>query len=350
LRFNEWAIPAIETGEKPISEMLEMDKYIAKEQGYCHVVQSAESSAAKESNHWKIKTLEVEAGKHAYPMFVYSRKVPTLGRLNYAPKLTRLLQQDIAEFTMEIAKKSREAFAFKLEFDQLYSEDFHDKLLKSGWKPTHRTQYDHTVLVGLDEKEDEIFASLKKRARWETRTAEKNGVKVEKVDCTEENLNKMYDLLKITTQRGNFRIKDRAYHLKYWQLFERQGLGSLYFAAHEGDLLCGAFIIQIGERAFYKDGASIREKSNLYASRYMHWQIIKDLKKNRCKVYDLCGVPGAGDNLSSGLYTFKTGFGEPVRLQGSYILPLSGLAFKLWAKYEPLFLKFYIKSTNKLWY
>ena len=113
-----------------------------------------------------------------------------------------------------------------------------------------------------------------------------------------------------------------------------------------------AYVIQIGERAYYKDGASTRQHANLFASRSMHWQIMQDLQKNGCKIYDLCGVMRAHhlDAKNAGLYTFKTGFADPVELQGSYILSLGKLRYKAWAKLEPTLTKLYLRLRNDLWY
>ncbi len=207
-------------------------------------------------------------------------------------------------------------------------------------------------MVDLKPSVDDIFKSFKTRVRWEVRSAERRGSKVERVECTSENMQILSDMLKLTSERGNFTIRGPQFLKKYWQYLSDKGMGYMYFVRHEEDILSAGFVIRTGKRAYYKDGASIRKKSDKFASRLMHWQIIQDMKKEGVETYDMCGVMNAKhtDARNKGILTFKSGFAPVVVLQSAYTMPIGKYRYQLWQKIEPKYRKLYFKIKKDLWY
>lgn len=325
------------------------DKKVVDRTGWCHFLQSAVWSRVKGATAWKPQQVELPNG---YPLVLFSRSTPGLGRVHYAPKLAKLETADAAAFTDGLRQGVGKGIALRIELDQLHSESLDKALLEQGWQHADEIQYQATVLVDLSQFQEELFNSFKKRVRWEIRAAARRGVVAEQIPATTENLRALFNMLEVTSHRGNFRTRGREFSENYWKLFAEAGQGFVYQARVGDEVASMAYVIQIGDRAYYKDGASTREHANLFASRLMHWQIMQDLQKNGCKTYDLCGVMRAHhiDDKNRGLYTFKTGFADPVELQGSYILPLSGLRHKAWQKLEPIVGKAYLRLRNDLWY
>lgn len=242
--------------------------------------------------------------------------------------------------------------AIRLEIDEPYSEALNTALLKANWQTSHPIQYANTVVVDLSKPTDELLQSFKKRARWEISASSRRGVTVEEVEVTSQTLKQFSEMLQTTSERGNFMLRSQDFSNSYWELFSQQGTGHLYVAKHEDDVLCMAYVIVLGNRAHYKDGASVRLKSNLFASRYMQWVIMQDLQKQGVKTYDLGGVSMPDDvhGIGQGIYLFKTGFGEAIKLQGSYTYVLKNRRHQAWSKLEPTLLKLYLKFFKDLWY
>lgn len=333
---------------QPENSLSEWDQKVIEKYGWCHFLQSAIWAKVKSQTSWEVLLKEASE----YPLAISSRNAIGLGKIHYIPKIAEISPAEAEAFTKSLLREVKSGVALKIEFDQQYQEELDKSLKKEGWRATGTVQYDHTVLIDLSRGEEEVRSSFKKRARWEMNAAVRRGVTVTKEECNRDNMQKFFKLLQITSRRGNFKIRDQQFMESYWEKFSEAGQGNLYFARHEGDVLSAGFVITVGNRAFYKDGASIRDKANLFASRLMQWEIMKDLMSQGVETYDLCGVIVGehSDSRNRGIYTFKTAFGEPIKLQGGYIRPLNKTAYKIWQKAEPKYSKLYIKLKKQIWY
>lgn len=225
--------------------------------------------------------------------------------------------------------------------------------MDNGWQLANSVQHRSTVVVDLDKSEQTILASMKKRARYEIRVAERNNVVVKKVPITDKQLDILANLMEETARRTGAYFRDKSYVNRYWNTFNRSKNASLYFAWHDKTLLAGAFVITIGKNAWYKDGGSVRDKSELFGPRYLQWEIMKDLHSRGIKQYDLSGIPAKQDVATSslkGLYTFKTGFSnDSVRMMPALELAF-GKRYRLWPKAEHQFLRLYSGLRKDFWY
>jgi lipid II:glycine glycyltransferase (peptidoglycan interpeptide bridge formation enzyme) len=194
--------------------------------------------------------VELGTGQGIYPVILYSRPLPGLGRIHYLPKLAQLKPEKVSEFTHQLQGSIRRGVAFRMEIDRVYSNKLHEALEAAGWRKIAPVQYDHTVKIDLTIPKEELFKSFKKRARWELNAAVRRGVQVERVECTPKNLRTMFDMMKTTSKRGHFQTRSRGFSKRYWKLFYRQGNGSLYVASQGGDILSAAYIIRIRDRAY----------------------------------------------------------------------------------------------------
>ena len=285
-------------------------------------------------------------------IIAYIRSVPSLGRLYYIPGVMGLT--DPAQFTNDIKNHAKKAFAVRLELNQLYDDDLVKKFVQEGWKASHKhVQYRHTVLIDLTKNQEDIWMSFKSRGRYEVLQAQKFGVEVEEAEPTNVNLQKMYELMKVTSARNKFFIRDATFSMAYWKAFAEQGQLKLFFAKHAGNILAGAVILISGELAWYKDGGSVRIKSNMMAARLLQWEAIKSLKQAGVKTYDLGGIPAPEshhDSSMHGIYVFKTAYSkESVALMPTLELPLS-TKYKFWPKAEKQWLRAYNLFAHNLWW
>jgi serine/alanine adding enzyme len=100
-------------------------------------------------------------------------------------------------------------------------------------------------------------------------------------------------------------------------------------------LLAGAFVIYMGDKAWYKDGGSFTVKRELMAPYSLQWEIMRWLKARGVASYDLVAVPPA-DQLNDkhpfwGLYRFKSGFNSEItEFIGAWDFPLRSWQYRLW--------------------
>ena len=286
---------------------------------------------------------------------VYKRTVPGVGKLAYIPGLSGITKENAKTVTKQLAEQyKKKVFAVRLELNQPHDEELLTDLKKHGWGTTQKhVQYRHTVHVDLTRPENDIWVGFKSRGRYEVLQAQKFGVEIEEAELNEKNFARMYKLMGVTSERNKFFIRGAEFTHAYWSTFAERGQLKLFFAKHEGDTLAGAIILTNGELAWYKDGGSVREKSNMMAARLLQWEAMKALKQDGIQLYDLGGIPAPeGHQTSSmkGIYVFKTAYSkETVELMPTLELPLSS-RYKLWPKTEKQWLRVYNLLAHNLWW
>lgn len=329
------------------------DRIVREAYGQCHFTQSSAWSEVKKFQGWESDFLFLEfADSSRLPLKVYSRHIPMVGDEHYIPKLAIDLEEDKLASMTEALRNYLDGASVKIEPEQPANRTDLD-LEAFGWIQDDNVQYKATVEIDLEPSEAEIFAGLKKRTRYDIRRGYREGVTIKEVEPTFEKRTLLYELMKITSDRSGCFLRSKRYMHKSWEAFLDSGQGRLFAAYHEHDLLAMAFVVQNGEKAWYKDSGSVRQKEILGSSQLLQWEIIKALKLDGCKTYDLAGVPPRnrlGVDLMDGLYTFKSGFNSEItEYLPAYTLPLKR-SFLVWHKLQPLFLIAYSKLSGDFWY
>jgi lipid II:glycine glycyltransferase (peptidoglycan interpeptide bridge formation enzyme) len=316
-----------------------------------HYMQTTAWAEVKAQFGWKHEIVTL----NEKDIVVYKRLVPGLGTLLYIPGLMNLATSDVTAFTDLLrAVYARKGFGVRLEMSQVHNTELLESLKTAGWLASRRhVQYRHTVKIDLAPSEKDIWMSFKSRGRYEVLQAQKFEVKAMQVEASDENLEKMYGLMTTTSKRNKFYIRDKKFTFAYWQAFRRLNQLQVWFAYHEDDLLAGAVVLTSGTLAWYKDGGSVRIKSNMMAARLLQWEIIKSLKAQGTTTYDLSGIPAPESHKTSsmhGIYVFKSAFAkESIELMPTLELPLNA-RFKLWPKAEKQWLRAYNLFAKSLWW
>ena len=166
----------------------------------------------------------------------------------------------------------------------------------------------------------------------------------------------MYKLLS-DTAKGQFGIRSYNYYKKFWQSFEKAGLGQLFFAHFEGKIVAGAYAMTFGTKSTYKDGASIRERTAYGASHLLQWKVIEWAKSRGVTLHDFCGSPPSDeinnkDHPHHGVGMFKTAFNKEITdYIGCYDDVLSTTKYKVWKKIgERVHRRLYFKKTKDYYY
>jgi lipid II:glycine glycyltransferase (peptidoglycan interpeptide bridge formation enzyme) len=321
-----------------------------------NVFQGAEFAEQKRLGGWTPRF--IIAGKLA--MTVLEKTVFGLGKLWYIPKgpgvttpeILKPLLRDLNDFSRE-----QGVFMVKIEPEFISAPSTLQQLSSLTLAKTTPIQPNFsTVLLDLSPDLDTIMASLNQKGRHAIRRAERDGVTAVAVESSDENCQLMYKLLADTAE-GSFRIRHYEYYKTFWQRYAAAGLGQLFFAYVDGEVVAGAYAIAFGHKGTYKDGASIRERTVYGASHLLQWRVIEWMKSRGVIIHDLCGAPPS-DQIKNeqhphyGIGRFKTSFNKQVTdYVGAYDLAVRPLQYRIWAKLgERIALRIHNKRFNENYY
>lgn len=305
-----------------------------------HVLQTYEWGEVKAATGWTPHRLLVEeGGRVRAAASVLERTLPGLGRpLLYSPRGPVLDYEDEAAFDAVIAAvrelaRSRGALAWKIDPDvpapaprlaaYLASRSFvpaGQGLNFEGIQPRF------VYRLNIERPLEEILAGFESKTRYNIRLAARKGVAVSV--GTEADLPAFYEVLRETAERDRFLVRGFEYYRVLWRCLVERGLGRLFLARYQGELIAGTIAFLFGDKAWYIYGASSNRHRQVMPNYALQWEMIRWAREQGCRLYDFRGISGDMDpsNPLYGLYRFKKGFnGERVEFVGEYDLPFSPL-------------------------
>lgn len=273
---------------------------------------------------------------------VLEKYVFGLGKLWYAPKgpgVSSVRELDSILPELKSFARHHDVFALKIEPELKKQDETLADLMKLGLVRVQPIQPNFsTVLLDISDGLDAVIARLNQKGRHAIHRAERDGVTIKCVASTDENCRIMYNLL-AETATGSFNIRSYNYYKTFWQRYETAGLGQLFFAYFEGQVVASAYAIVFGEKSTYKDGASIRKRTAYGASHLLQWHVIEWAKERGAKIHDFCGAPPSDqinnpDHPHYGIGRFKTSFNKEVTdYVGAYDIVVKPTAYNLWARF-----------------
>ncbi len=316
-------------------EIKEWDKYILNNPDGGNVFSSFEYATQKETGGYKAYFVFI--GDLA--VTILEKNVPGLGKLWYLPKGPNVTSSqalfDVLEKLKPFAEKNG-AFVIRVETELNRSEQ--PKMEKHGLvKSRPIIPNPSTITLDISDTLDSVLMKLPQKGRHAIRRAERDGVIVKQVTSNDENCRVMYNLLAETAE-GQFGIRGYYYYRTFWQRFEAAGLGQLFFAYYDNQVVAGAFAMTFGRKSTYKDGASIRKRTVYGASHLLQWHVIEWSKSRGSTFHDFCGSPPSEEinnpqHKHYGIGLFKTGFNKTVTdYIGCYDLIIHQVKYKLWNK------------------
>lgn len=257
------------------------------------------------------------------------------------------MQQPLAEFA-----RQNGVFTVKVEPELERSPDVLRVLEGLAFVPVPPIQPNFsTVLIDLSPDLDTVMAGLNQKGRHAIKRAHRDGVTVERVEASEENCQLFYELLAQTAEVQHFSnsLRSYGYYRAFWQRYASAGLGQLFFASFQGNVVAGAFALVFGEKSTYKDGASMRVDGAYGVTHLLQWHVITWAKERGSKLHDLCGAPPSDqidnpDHPHYGIGRFKTSFNKHVTdYIGVYDIVTKPWHYKWWTKFGE-------RLTKRLWY
>ncbi len=294
---------------------------------YGHTLQSWEWGEFKARTGWEPVRLALcdERGIRAAAQVLIRRPLPFgVGKVAYVPKgpvldyADRALVDQILDALVRLAA-NQHVLSLKIEPEAVEPSPLGEELRRRGWRESLSVQMRSTIWVDLNASEEEILARQKQKTRYNTRLAERKGVRVS--SGTAGDLETWYTMFRATARRDGFSIHAMEYYRLALEVLEPPGMARLLLAHHEGDLLAGIIVFRFGGGAQYMYGASSNDKRNLMAPYLLQWEGMRWAKQQGATVYDLWGIP---DQLSEdedlwGVYRHKRGYGgEIVRYVGAF--------------------------------
>ena len=162
----------------------------------------------------------------------------------------------------------------------------------------------HLFLNGRSE--EELFANLTQKTRYNVRVAMKHGVEVRVVG--QEYLDDFVRIMQTTGERDGFRVRPKSYFARMLKALGEHA--RLYMGFYEGNAVCGAIATNYAGKTCYVYGASDNVYRNVMPNYLMQWEMIRWAVETGCTLYDFQGVSGNLDENGPmyGLYRFKKGF------------------------------------------
>lgn len=210
-----------------------------------------------------------------------------------------------------------------------------------------------TTILDLTKSDEELFAAMHRKTRYNIKYAEKSGVRIREASADE--LPAWYKLYQTTAVRDKIAIHSEEYYRRILEKGaplsqkDEKPCVKLYFAEHEGDLLAGNVVLFYKKQALYLYGASSNEKRNLMPAYLLQQHAIRAARDAGCAVYDFYGIPPTEDphHPMHGLYRFKTGFGGVlIHRCGVYDAPVRPVFYALFRTAERA-RQFYFKRLRK---
>lgn len=197
-------------------------------------------------------------------------------------------------------------------------------------------QFRNTVMIDLDDSEDNLLMRMKSKTRYNIRLAKRRGVTVRTGDQADIDL--LYQMYAHTAVRDEFIIRGQNYYREVWNTFFNAGLAEPLIAEVQGQPVGAVVIFRFGQRAWYMHGMSLDEHREKMFNHRLQWEAIRRAKSAGFQEYDMWGAPDTFNKNDPmwGVYRFKEGFGgQLVRTLGAWDYPIRPLVYRLYSQVLP---------------
>lgn len=286
-----------------------------------HPLQSLEWGKFREKTGIKVvRSNNFQLTIHPLPYAKY-----TIGYLPKGPDINKKMLDAL----LEIGKKENCIF---IQLEPNIEKIDNKKYKFNNLFPSSRPLFTkYTFILDLTKPEEELLKNLHSKTRYNTKLAEKKGVKI-----VEDNSDKAFEeylrLTKETTQRQNFYAHSEKYHRLMWETLRPENneqktmsnilTAHLLKATYNNETLVAWIVFILGDTLYYPYGASSSNHKEVMPSNLMMWETIKFGKKLGLKNFDMWGALEANPNSKDpwyGFHKFKEGYGaRHVEFIGSF--------------------------------
>ena len=287
-----------------VSEISSPDEYVAWD---TFVAQHVEGSFAqlsgwaslKQQFEWQPHILVVRAGDKVVAGALMMDRVLLGKKLSYVPygPLVDAAVDEAWPLLLDgLTRESRNSVALRLEPHEKLQEGkrarLQEVLEQSGFRHVDKfLQPEATLLLDLNQSEDELLAGMRQTTRRYIRQAERAGLEVV-IDTTGDRLSDFYTALQEVNQRRQFGVHTLEYYTKAWEALEGGKLVQPYLLMVQkgGKVLGSYFVVRVGDKSWELYGGVNEEGMQLKANYLLKWQSILRMKRDGVTVYDQWGV------------------------------------------------------------
>jgi lipid II:glycine glycyltransferase (peptidoglycan interpeptide bridge formation enzyme) len=323
-------------------EVKHWDELLPENPAGGEVFQTKAFAAIKRRQGWRPEFWVYETSFGQVYALALTRRVPGVGRVVHIPRGPGVANVKQWREICRLNRKFENAVLIKMDPPILRADA---KTLPSDLVKVSNVQRStvNTVVIDLDQSEDDLWRSFRQRARRSIRGGKKEKLRVIDAEPSPLAMDQMWKLYKGTARRANLVTRRQKYYRHFWQEFGSTGVGRFFFVLEPDspEPIAGAFVHWSGRNALYKDGGSRRD-SKTHFSHLLHWQIMRWLAERGISSYDLGGAPPSdrlGDpaHTLASLATFKLSFGAPVTdFVGTYDQILKPVEYQRWRQIERL--------------
>lgn len=276
-------------------------------------------------------------------VYILSRQLPYINQtMMYVPEVM-INDSNLLEKLVLFAKEKKPMFV-RVEVlnkvDDQNAQQIIQKLKENDFvKAFEELQPEHRQIIDLTQSMDEILQNMKEKGRYNTRLAQKKGVRVEIIKDNDpqahDKLKVVFDLYQKTTDRKSISGRNLVYFEKLLENFKEEiAIAVAYF---DTTALAGSLTVLHDGVASYLYGGSSALHRELMAPYLLHLEVMKYAKANGCKTYDLLAIapPDQPNHKFANLTRFKQQFGgKRVALIGSYDLILKSIWYNIFNMLE----------------
>jgi lipid II:glycine glycyltransferase (peptidoglycan interpeptide bridge formation enzyme) len=192
-----------------------------------------------------------------------------------------------------------------------------------------------TRLLDLSVSEETLLKEMHEKTRYNIRVASKHGVTV-RVGTDEHDLRVFLALMEETAVRDGFASHPTSYLRATYEALASSGMARLRLAEHDGVVLAANMEIAYGDTVTYLHGASSSDARNVMAPFALHWEAIREAKREGYRGYDFWGANPEARSAPfykeswEGITRFKRGWGgRTIDLMGTWDLPMNRWLYAL---------------------
>lgn len=197
----------------------------------------------------------------------------------------------------------------------------------------------HTYQLDLTPAQEELFANLSSKTRYNVRVAYKKGVQIFE-NSTQEGLEQYIKILEETTTRQQFYAHTPEYFRKMWKSLGSTGMMRIFNAVYEDKILVSWIMFVFNNTLYYPYGASRNIHREVMASNLMMWEMILFGQREGLTSLDMWGSLGPNPDKKHpwfGFHRFKKGYGgKLVEFVGTYDLIMDHPTYKIFRIAENL--------------
>lgn len=207
-----------------------------------------------------------------------------------------------------------------------------DQLEKLGFVEAKKSLFTkYNFLLDLKKSEQELFANLHPKTRYNIGVAKKKGVVVYE-STKDEDFEIYLKLYFETTKRQKYFGHTPNYHKHAWETLKGAKMARVLIAKYQNTPLVAWMLFSFGDTLYYPYGGSSIEHREVMASNLVCWEAIRLGQKMGFFTFDMWGALGKEPDTSDpwfGFHRFKAGYNPShVEYVGTYDLVLNPLLYK----------------------